>query len=140
MMAFGSKEYHESNRLRSQAEQRVIDAVFLRITNQINTQNQKFSKIVEDHAVGVQRVYDEMQRLVARVVKLENYEGEVEEENEEDEEDEEIEIHACPFCGGAAECILLGIAANQIVCDDCGIKGPIHDTADLAADTWNNRV
>ncbi len=88
-------------------------------------------KMMQDHAIGVQRVYDEMQKLVARVVKLENYEGE--------EEEEEIELMRCPFCDGEAELSDIGLSDYQIACSDCSMKTETFDDKDNALSYWNFR-
>ncbi len=113
----------------------IINAVTLNMTNEINKQNSAFSKMVHDHAIGVQRVYDEMQKLVTRVVKLENYEG-----DDNEKEEEEIDLRACPFCSSSAELSDFGFADYAVQCSGCDVKTAIHDTAYSAAEAWNWRA
>lgn len=75
---------------------------------------------------------NEMQKLVARVAKLENYEG--------DEEEEEIDLKTCPFCGSFAELSEVGLADYQIECSACDVRTAVYDNKDDAINTWNYRL
>lgn len=129
-------DYNYDDREKAKQEERIIVSVMSRIKNEINTQNQIFSKIVEDHAVGVQRVYDQFRLLGKRMQILEQ---EIEVCAEEEEEEEAIELDSCPFCGGPADVSDIGLADYQAQCDNCDAKGPIFDCVSDAIEAWNER-
>lgn len=124
--------FDEHGEARRSLESAIIKAVMLNMPNEINKQTSAFSTMVHDQALGVQRVYDEMQKLVARVAKLEMDKGE--------KEEEEIDLKTCPFCGSWAELSEVGLADYQIECSACDVRTAVYDNKDDAINTWNYRL
>lgn len=126
---------HYDDRELAKQEERMIVAVMSRLKNELNTQNQSFTKIVNDHAIGVQRVYDQFTMLGKRVLILEQ---EIVCREAEEEIEDEIELMRCPFCSGPAN-----IEEDQdeyyVQCDNCACRSPNREEKIDTIEAWNER-
>ena len=46
-------------------------------------------------------------------------------------------LKRCPFCGERA--VLIASDKAFVVCEECGVATPVHDTEEEAIEVWNNR-
>jgi len=123
-------DYNWDDEKTRRIKQEIIESVTLNMTNEINKQNSAFTKMVHEHALGVQRVYDELQKLVDRIVKLETYEG---------EEEQEPELDRCPFCDSHAELEERMNGEYCVSCCGCNAKTDNYGDKETAITAWNDR-